>query len=74
MSSVIRTRRFGRLPVATTESGLSRSTLYVLATKHEGLFRKLGSTTLVDLDLLDTIIAGLPPAEINIAPRPSRRS
>jgi hypothetical protein len=60
-------RRFGRIPVATAESGLSRSALYVLATRHRGLFKKAGSATIVDLDMLAAIIAELPDAEINIS-------
>ena len=65
--SPIRTRRrFGRIPVATAESGLSRSALYGLATKHKGLFKKAGSATIVDLDMLGDIIAELPDAHIHI--------
>ena len=58
-------RRFGRIPVATAESGLSRSALYGLATKHKGLFKKAGSATIVDLNMLGDIIAELPDADIN---------
>ena len=68
--SPARARRlgFGRLPRAVAESGLSRSALYKLATKHPGLFKKYGSSTLVDFDLLiDDILAKLPPADINIS-------
>jgi hypothetical protein len=60
-------RRFGRIPVATAESGLSRSALYVLAAKHRGLFKKAGSATIVDLNMLADIIAELPDADINIS-------
>ena len=60
-------RRFGRIPVATAESGLSRSALYGLATKHKGLFKKAGSATIVDLNMLSDIIAELPDAHINIS-------
>ena len=58
--------RFGRIPVATAESGLSRSALYGLATRHPGLFKKAGSATIVDLNMLVDIIAELPDAHINI--------
>jgi hypothetical protein len=58
-------RRFGRIPVATAESGLSRSALYGLAARYKGLFKKCGSATIVDLDMLADIIAELPDAEIN---------
>ena len=70
-------RRFGRIPVATTESGLSRSALYGLATKHKGLFKKAGSATIVDLNMLADIIAELPDADINISaskPAPKRKN
>jgi hypothetical protein len=60
-------RRFGRIPAATAESGLSRSALYCLATKHKGLFKKAGSATIVDLNMLADIIAELPDANINIS-------
>jgi hypothetical protein len=65
--SPTRARRFGRIPVATAESGLSRRALYVLATKHKGLFKKAGSSTIVDLNLLADIIAELPDADINFS-------
>jgi hypothetical protein len=65
--SPTRARRFGRIPVATAESGLSRSALYGLAAKHRGLFKKAGSSTIVDLNLLADIIAELPDANINIS-------
>jgi hypothetical protein len=60
-------RRFGRIPVATAESGLSRSALYGLAAMHRGLFKKAGSATIVDLDMLADVIAALPDAQINIS-------
>ena len=47
--------------------GLSRSALYGLATKHRGLFKKAGSATIVDLNMLADIIAELPDADINIS-------
>ncbi len=59
--------RWGRIPAAVERSGLSRGQLYKFATKHRGLFRKSGSATIVDLWMLDGIIAELPPAEINVA-------
>jgi hypothetical protein len=60
-------RRFGRIPVATAESGLSRSALYGLAARHKGLFKKAGSATIEDLSMLADIIAELPDADINIS-------
>ena len=65
--SPTRAHRFGRIPVATAESGLSRSMLYSLADKHKGLFKKAGAATLVDLNMLADIIAELPDAHINIS-------
>ena len=38
-----------------------------LATKHKGLFKKAGSATIVDLNMLGDIIAGLPDADINVS-------
>jgi hypothetical protein len=58
-------RRFGRIPVATAESGLSRSALYGLAARYKGLFKKCGSATIVDLNMLADIISELPDADIN---------
>jgi hypothetical protein len=58
--------RFGRIPAATQRSGMSRSKLYEIAGQHPGLFRKAGAVTLVDLQLLDEILADLPPAVIAI--------
>jgi hypothetical protein len=46
--------------------GLSRSALYGLAGKHKGLFKKAGSATIVDLNMLDDIMAELPDADINL--------
>jgi hypothetical protein len=56
--------RFGRIPTATQRSGMSRSILYQLAAKHRGLFKKIGSSTIVDLEMLDRILAKMPPAKI----------
>jgi len=58
--------RFGRIPVAVETRGLSRGVLYKLAAKHKGLFKKHGAITIVDLFMLDDIIAEFPPAEINV--------
>ncbi len=56
--------RWGRIPIAENRSGLRRGALYKLAGKHRGLFKKAGTATIVDLVLLDEIIASLPDAEI----------
>jgi hypothetical protein len=59
--------RFGRIPAALVYSGASRSGLYEWAAKYPGLFRKNGAATLVDFDVLDMILDGLPVAEIGTA-------
>jgi hypothetical protein len=56
--------RWGRIPTAENRSGLKRGALYKLAGKHRGLFKKAGAATIVDLQLLDEIIASLPDAEV----------
>lgn len=54
--------RHGRIPDATQRYGISRSTLYELARKHAGLFKKCESATIVDFDVLDAVFAALPSA------------
>jgi hypothetical protein len=56
--------RFGRIPIAESYSGVSRSRLYELAAATPGLFRKNGTATIVDFDVLDQILDSLPHAEI----------
>jgi hypothetical protein len=56
--------RFGRIPVAEKRSGLRRSHLYKLARLNPGLFKKAGNATIVDLGMLENILAELPPAKI----------
>jgi hypothetical protein len=58
--------RFGKIPTAVAHCGVGRTTLYKLAAKNAGLFRKFGKTTLVDLDMLDSILASLPNADIKV--------
>ena len=43
---------------------MGRSKLYHLALKYPGLFRKNGKSTLVDLDVFDTILSALPAARL----------
>jgi hypothetical protein len=64
VSKLVTRPRFGRITAAEGRSGLKRSALYRLAGRHEGLFRKAGAATIVDLELLDQILAALPPARI----------
>jgi hypothetical protein len=61
-------RRFGKIPDATSYSGIARTQLYELAARHKGLFRKNGTSTLVDFQILDRILDELPEAKI-AAPR-----
>jgi hypothetical protein len=72
--------RAGKIPAAIKRSGIARSSLYKLRAKYPELFRKLGSATLIDFDVLDRVIDELPIAEIketpnaNAAPTGGRRS
>jgi hypothetical protein len=52
--------RMAKLPVAVAYSGRSRSRLYEWAQDHPELFRKDGSSMLVDFDVLDRILSALP--------------
>lgn len=65
-------RRMGPIKVACQYSGVSRSSLYILASQHPGLFRKFGRTVLVSFDVLDEILDGLPAAQIK-APYAAKR-
>ena len=58
-------KRWANLPNAVAYSDRSKSTLYIMAKQHPGLFRKQGRATLVDLRLLDQILSDLPPAELS---------
>jgi hypothetical protein len=55
-------QRWGRIPEAEAESKLSKGSLYKLAKAHPGLFKKLGSATIVDMAMLHQIISDLPDA------------
>jgi hypothetical protein len=52
--------RFGRIPAAMRYSGRGRTRLYEWANEYPGLFRKDGASTIVDFDVLDRILDGLP--------------
>jgi hypothetical protein len=54
---------------ATRLSGLSRSTLYLLASAGKIIFRKANSRVLVDYASLKAAVAGLPRAAVNIGGR-----
>jgi hypothetical protein len=68
-------RRFGRIRDAVAYGGISRSNLYVWASRHPGLMVKSGVTTLVNFDLYDELLDALPLADIRPpAPRKSSNS
>jgi hypothetical protein len=56
--------RFGKIPQAVAYAGVSRATLYNWAPKFPGLFRKSGTSTLIDYAVLDRILDELPVAKI----------
>ena len=56
--------RFGKIRAASRYSGRGRSRLYEWAALHPGLFRKDGTSTMVDFDVLDEILDAMPVAEI----------
>lgn len=58
--------RFGRIPAAERRSGLKRGALYKLASANPGLFKKAGAATIVDLYMLDDVLAALPAADVNV--------
>lgn len=66
MSELISSPRFGRMPAAERRSGLKRGKLYQLATANPGLFKKVGAATIVDLEMLDDILAASPAADVNV--------
>jgi hypothetical protein len=61
-------RRWSRVPQACDHSGMSKSSLYKIASQNPGLFRKHGRSTFVDLQMLDKIIEDAPPAELATPP------
>ena len=66
-----RTRRFGKVKDALDYSGISRSRLYQWGARRPDLFRKNGRASIVDFDVLDDLLDGLPPAKIAVAVRGS---
>ena len=60
--------RFGRVNEAMAYAAISRSRLYEWGRKQPKLFRKNGSRSLIDFDLLDMILDDLPVAELKAAP------
>jgi hypothetical protein len=67
--------RSGSVKAACEYSGIGRSSLYVEAARHPGLFKKWngpGGKTIVDFDMLDSIIDALP--SIDIKPPAAKKS
>jgi hypothetical protein len=62
--------RSGSIKAACEYSGIGRSSLYVEAARHAGLFRKWGGKTIVDFNILDRVIDELPDAAIKAPPPP----
>jgi hypothetical protein len=58
--------RFCKIADAAKYSSRSRGRLYELAHEHPLLFRKDRKSTLVDMDVLDSILADLPAAKIGV--------
>ena len=59
--------RFGRIAEAMAYAAVSRSRLYEWARERPDLFRKNGSATIADFDVLDEILDALPVAELKAA-------
>ena len=55
-----RPQRFGTIPKAIDYSGMGKSKLYDKAKERRDLMRKWDKRTLVDFDVLDEILDGLP--------------
>jgi hypothetical protein len=56
--------RHVKIPEAVAYGGDSRSSLYLKAAKHPGLFVKDGASTYVDLDVYDRLLDARPTAVI----------
>ena len=56
--------RHVKIPEAVAYGGDSRSSLYLKAAKHPGLFVKDGASTYVDLDVYDRLLDARPAAVI----------
>jgi hypothetical protein len=65
--------RSGSVKQACSRYGVGRSSLYARAAHTPGLFRKWGVKTLVDYAVMDRVFSELPPAEIKLPPKKTRR-
>jgi len=59
--------RFARIPQALEYASISRSRLYEWARQQPNLIRKNGSASLVDFNILDSLLDALPAAELKSA-------
>jgi hypothetical protein len=65
-TTVVARGRWGRIPKPPEKAcGLGRGSIYKLAKTHRGLLKKFGAASLLDLDLLAEIVAGLPDADLS---------
>ena len=58
--------RSGSIKQACSRYGIGRSSLYAKAAHTPGLFRKWGTKTLVDYEIMDKVFSELPPAAIKL--------
>jgi hypothetical protein len=65
ISSVGAGKRWGRISDAEEFSGFKKGFIYKLAKNHPGLLRKVGAATIVDLEMLDSILENAPVAELS---------
>jgi len=56
--------RFGRVAEALSYAAVSRSRLYEWGRKQPKLFRKNGSASIIDFNILDQILDDLPVAKL----------
>jgi len=62
--------RFGHITQAMSYAAVSRSRLYEWGRARPGLFRKNGSRSIIDFDVLDAILDELPIADLKAARAP----
>jgi hypothetical protein len=65
--------RSGSIKQACSRYGIGRSSLYQKAACTPGLFKKWGTKTLVDYEIMDKVFSELPPAEIKLPLSKARR-
>jgi hypothetical protein len=65
--------RAGGVEDAVLYCGVSRASIYNAGARHPGLLKKWNGRTIVDFDILDSIIDALPVGPAKPMPRLSRR-